>query len=411
MQELLAARTLTSKTYDLGNGQRQWSAAIAHIHYKRNGNLVDIQPRLEDDPDGPGFSHRIRGHPLRVRMASDGKRRIYFRDANGDLMFDKWLEIGGFPAIGAPDRRENGCFYWDQAGFDLMIGARGPALQKLLTLRNANIPTSWTFDVDLHGLQLDRSQVPWLIKDGNRVLAQLTRPYVIASNRISLVRPNKHWLDATLQAGKLTLSFDPTGLQYPLLVDPTFNPQIGATADDGFSLVGDQFITENANIAIGNVDSTLNCFLRFTNITIPRGSHINTAAATFTSTSNLANITIRTNIACNDDDNATAPTDLATHAAKARTTAQTTWDFATAWTTDTEYTTPDFAAAVQEVLDRGGWASGNAIMILIDDDGSDADTLREPYDYTDTPAKSTKLTITYTPPPARAMNYYRRRRT
>lgn len=193
----------------------------------------------------------------------------------------------------------------------------------------------------------------------------------------------------------------------------TVNLQVGANADDGrcYNNAGfdvSDIIGIGSEAAAGEYDS----FLRFTGVAIPQGATIVSAVLTFTAASDKIIDTVRVKLSCNDADNATAPTDCATLAAKDRTTAQVDWDFTTDWATDSEYESPDIKAAIQEVVDRGSWSSGNALMVLIDDDGSDDTAWRSAYDFNGDNAKAAKLDITYTAPTAAVpMDHYRRRRT
>lgn len=323
-------------------------------------------------------------------MGPDGTRRIYFRDTNGDLMLDKWLEISGFPGIGSPTRRENGAFIWERQGFDLSIGAHGPQLRKLLTLRNQNISTEWSFNVGLHNLQLDRSSVPWLIKDGDIVVAELSRPW--ASDAVGTHR----FLTVNLSAGVLSLSLDTIGLIYPLTVDPTVNLQVGAGADDAICYDTTWYADLTAFRIGAGGDPGRDAILRFTNVTIPNGATVN--AATLKLTAAIADVgdTVRLNIAAEDADNPAVPTSCADLAGRVRTSASVPWDFTTDWVIDTEYSPGDLAAVIQELVDRGGWSSGNALNIIIDDDGSDGGAFRRAYSYEGSTAKAAKLDITYT---------------
>jgi hypothetical protein len=69
-------------------------------------------------------------------------------------------------------------------------------------------------------------------------------------------------------------------------------------------------------------------------------------------------------IYANDEDDAVAPTDVSEYNALTTTTGIV-WVTGTTWDAGDTMVTDDFSAAVQEVVDRGGWASGNALMILI----------------------------------------------
>ena len=171
------------------------------------------------------------------------------------------------------------------------------------------------------------------------------------------------------------------------------NLQVGANADDGRCHNDTTF---NVNLVAFGADATpesFDCFARFTGVAIPQGATIVSAVLTFKARLARAGDTVRVKLSCNDADNATAPTDCASLIAKDRTTAQIDWDFTTDWVVDSEYESVDITTAVQEVINRGSWLSGNALMVLIDDDGSDASAARHPHDYNDDTAKAIKLAI------------------
>jgi hypothetical protein len=47
------------------------------------------------------------------------------------------------------------------------------------------------------------------------------------------------------------------------------------------------------------------------------------------------------------------------------TAAAVTWSVASAWAEDAYYTSPDIASVIQEIVNRGGWSSGNALAIQV----------------------------------------------
>jgi hypothetical protein len=48
------------------------------------------------------------------------------------------------------------------------------------------------------------------------------------------------------------------------------------------------------------------------------------------------------------------------------------WSNIGTWSEDSTYATPDLSAVTQEIVDRGGWASGNALVNYSEDNGSSA---------------------------------------
>lgn len=151
---------------------------------------------------------------------------------------------------------------------------------------------------------------------------------------------------------------------------PTLDLSITAGADDGESRASGAFDAAASRTALGLSQSVaIDAFYRFVNVTIPSGATIDVAYLTYVEfgSQNLGSILL--NIYMNDVDDAVAPTSRATHDGKARTAAFTAYD-APPGVTGVTYNTPDFAAAVQEVVDRAGWVFGNDMMVLWDDDGS-----------------------------------------
>ena len=138
----------------------------------------------------------------------------------------------------------------------------------------------------------------------------------------------------------------------------------------------------------------INGFARFTNITVPKGSVINAAKLTFVAQTSVSVATCKVKIFCNAADNATAPTSNTTHNGKVRSTAFVSWTVP-GQTSGSSYDTPDIKSVVQEIIDRAGWNSGNALMVLIDDDGSSSGAYRLERSYDGFPATAALLTIDY----------------
>lgn len=178
----------------------------------------------------------------------------------------------------------------------------------------------------------------------------------------------------------------------------TISLQITAGADDGYTntVAGGTFNSNANDIFFGKSGAlTLNSFFRRSSISIPQGANITAATITLTSFATTAGA-LTVTISGNDEDNATAPTTYAGYNAKVLTSATVAWNTSETWVAETAYTSPDITAIIQEIIDRPGWASGNALMLFIKDNAGSV--LRDVYSYDSTPAKSALLTISYTTP-------------
>lgn len=134
--------------------------------------------------------------------------------------------------------------------------------------------------------------------------------------------------------------------------------------------------------------------MRIANVTIPRGATIITATmdvqvlSTFLDSPNL-------HIYCEDVDDAvdfTANADVATRVKTAESTAWTAADIPVG-----VRTSPDFAPALQAVIDRPGRVSGQAIMVLFEGDFAAASEFQWAA-FEHATAAPAQINITYIPP-------------
>lgn len=151
----------------------------------------------------------------------------------------------------------------------------------------------------------------------------------------------------------------------------------------------------------GNLGGVLSgVSLRFIGVTIPAGSVISSAKITFRSTNTKSNSTLVLIIHGVDEDNTAEYTTSPISDARTRThtSASVAWSGAVSWTSGNDYDSPDITAIIQEIIDRGGWSSGNAIGISIQDNGSGSSEYINPRDYASDSATCALLTIEYTSP-------------
>ena len=149
---------------------------------------------------------------------------------------------------------------------------------------------------------------------------------------------------------------------------------------------------------IGNPGSvTRNVGLRFTGVNIPQGSEITSAKITF-----LAPHFLYDDQNCNnriigvDEDNTAEFVASPENSARTRThtTAYVNWGNVDE-IEDSTFDTPDLKTIVQEIVDRGGWSSGNAMAFYLYDNGSSSGNYIQAEEYSSGSTKSALLTIEY----------------
>jgi hypothetical protein len=122
-----------------------------------------------------------------------------------------------------------------------------------------------------------------------------------------------------------------------------------------------------AEITIGEGAGSCTASFRFTNIAVPKDATIDAAYMTFRASGDESNVVCNTYIRGESSDNAATFSTEVDWAARSYYTDGTTWDGIAAWSHWTEYNTPSIASIIQLIVNRAGWASGNAMAFSIYD--------------------------------------------
>ncbi|MBA1445297.1 MAG: DNRLRE domain-containing protein [Chromatiales bacterium] len=177
--------------------------------------------------------------------------------------------------------------------------------------------------------------------------------------------------------------------------EQTLEIPVIASHDDGEEpLSADQPVLASDDLELANTsDGDQVVGIRFQNVTIPRDSEITEAFIDFTvdeKTSGSTNLTINGEATDNAVEFAWTYHNIID---RPTTSASVAWDDVPSWNKVGEVqTTPDIAAAVQEIVSRGGWSSGNALVMLIRGTGT-----RIPESFDGLPSGAPKLRVTFCP--------------
>ena len=174
----------------------------------------------------------------------------------------------------------------------------------------------------------------------------------------------------------------------------TVNYQVGAGDDDAYENQDDTNFTLTGAVdqsASASIDVRSISGHRFTSVTVPKGADIVTATLQlYVYSASWDDINV--DIHGEDADNAVDFAADADTINRVRTTAS------VAWVTDSLGTgfksSPDIKTVIQEIVNRGSWASGNAIMILCKGK-SDVTKVCITRGHEDAPGNAAKLDITY----------------
>lgn len=206
----------------------------------------------------------------------------------------------------------------------------------------------------------------------------------------------------------------------------TLNLQVGASANDvhagsinndsGQTITSGAMVIDSSHVTSSILspgshgsNNEFSAGVRFTGVTIPQGVTITSATFILTAqaTYNAGANTISYLVSAEASDNgpafsASAPNDClrsssppAGSNARPRTTAVSAAWNQTSVTVNTEYSI-DVTSVIQEIINRAGWVSGNAINILVDTNTTTTlGEWQDYYSYDGSTTKAPKLNITY----------------
>lgn len=364
----IVERGLNSVKHGIGPSSFTLDNTIGAYHYLDAGYWREIDTDA-DNSDIAGFADRFARSSYRAYVDQYGGRRIYPRRDR----LDQYIVVGRpevhgttrFDSLSVGTRvRDGNKLVWDTQHFSLEIINTGCQIKLQIVLKD-NIAGETLkrlrFPMYLVGLSYSGGA----IGDGKSTLA------LVKHGWLRDAKGNVQTFPVSYLDGYLYMQPDLAGLDYPIAVDPTLDLEVGASANDGYWMPDTGGTDEWGWVAVGYVPpggpGHLHSWVRFTNVTVPQGANITTAHLTYGAYGLWG--TPLTKIYANDVDNAINPTDAADAENRALTSAGVDWD-PTGWQRGNSYDSPEIKTVIQEVIDRAGWSSGNALMILHRDDGS-----------------------------------------
>ena len=117
-------------------------------------------------------------------------------------------------------------------------------------------------------------------------------------------------------------------------------------------------------------------YIRFTNVTIPQGATIRSAWPRFTAFDSQTASLLDAKCYFVDADDPDAPANK-TELDAFSLTAAIDWEDPPQWVDGLQYNAPELKTILQTVIDRTGWESGNALILVIEDDSSPSNVHRK----------------------------------
>lgn len=359
-------------------GRRIIDTSLGSLHYDNGGVLAEVDTDFQDSDDG-NYDDRVDRTSYRLYQR-DGDRRLYPRRN----VLTEWI------AFGRPEfQRPNG--QWAVIPFDSRTRAGnvisfhradgridivcGPDRAKINLIIDAPPQRSvWRFPVSLVGLSRTGRDI---ISDTDGAVVARVAPFTLEDATGEHREIPSTLTGHPVHQGAFEIAPDLAGLTYPVVIDPTVDVSVGASGDDGY-YTSFSLNTSGVEAFVGNFFGTsYHSFFRFASVSVPSGVTISTAHITLTASDPKSGATCNLVVSADDADDPAAPTSAADINGRTHTSATVSWSSVPSFTAGNTYDTPEIKTVVQELIDRGGWSSGNAMLFLIDNDGSSTDANRD----------------------------------
>jgi len=363
MNEIVTARTETSKVFDLGGNRRCIQASIAPIHYKDNySNHLETWKDIDVTWNGSCIE--------KAPYILDREDKVY------TLFNKKTGKISTIELIATNIKSDE---------MEICTDNDRVSFRHSLSLDKVPFEASFKIKGDFNTRAFD--------DEGELVLESFIKEGVL-TERIDVV---KDFITKTSRnvVGKVK-------------IDPTW--QVSTSTDDAaYCNVASAYWRTGSTLFVAGYSSSnyrgFSSAARFLNITVPAGATILTASLTLVANPGDSNNTVNTRIR---GEKTVTPLTFSTvedFEARTWTDAFVNWDSIGAWDSGTPYTSIDFKGVVQEIIGQVGWASGKNMVIFWDDlqqRSTQADgRYRRGRSYNSSAANAPKLNITY----STAVNY------
>lgn len=333
----------------LAGGKRRLRVSARPLGYLRNGEWREYNLADRDDDAEPTKFRMIDGGDFTLRVSKDRMGYRYDSDG-GSWVSVELVGIDGQSVTAPTPERQGRWFGWRDIvpDTDLAMQAKVLGIETRLYVRSASAPKNWTWRV-LGDLTMIRPFIGW---DANRNKAEIS--YKRNGNLFTIT-----WTG---------FCRDPQGNQvapaYPVIIDPDVDETavaLGGSAGNGATWeYSDYFLCGQQR------GTDLYGYARFTTVALPQGCTIDSADFNMTPLGEYANGTADVNFQAEDEDNPgtiAGPQSIGT---------LTTATANLSWTTTGGEGWPggvDVTSVIQEIVNRGGWSSGNSINIVGTDAG------------------------------------------
>ena len=413
MIEMVEKRTRNSKTYSLGGNRYSCDVSIGAIHYKDNPR--DKTEEWKDIDTTISSDGKVRKAPYDLDVYLTGMPGFHYKSKESGE-FDirlKEARIGTEvsktvvpPDMGVKPIIKGNQVIWNNIypNTDVVLIAGNTSVTLKRILKSVRSPLEYDMDIRQVASGVATLRSVRIARDS------CGRDFPMREKGIEDGRTETLNLECQ-RCPKRLLSGEP---EYPIEDATEVNEQVGDGADDAGVVCDALWGTTRAHLDWGCCCGSFSLYggIRFQTVNVPKGATITTAylelygdtggSCSPTSTSAL--------IEGEDTDDAAAFTSLDNYNGRTRTSASVAWTPGS-WSYGDWNTSAEIKTIIQEIVNRGGWAANNDLVIFLGDNSNPSGRRISAYTYDyDDNTKGPKLHIEYetgvevTPTPVSAVS-------
>jgi len=385
LSEVTGLRTKKSKTFDMGGGKFACINGMRPVHWRNGATLEDIDLNIKRR----GQTYELTTAPYTVTVRWSTLTVTYEHEDGGSVSIQLThindTLIADLNPNFSPRLLGNKVFLDDFiTGISLYLEAQdsGIAIQKLITQDIG--PVSFTMrithdyspNVRIENRALGRDNYNE-ISDPDRITLKDSKRQLITSEVISGITDNgdgtesytvrQEWLGQVSRTDPVTrIKSASNNVIYPVRMHVLVEETVATTADDGHEEDGTTWWSSGTDFfkAGRNSGHTFHGGLHFTTVAIPQGATIDDATLGFEVKTTFG--TPQVTVYAEDTDDASAISSSNRPSQWTKTTASAD---ATTALSSTGARTVDVTTIIQEIVDRGSWASNNDINLGLFHDG------------------------------------------
>ncbi len=347
-----------------GNQRFVLDSAVGSLHYSDGANWQEINTDWVNSTE-TGYADKCDQAHFITHVDSNSGRKIYPRRGITTEYFilgrPQYWNGSQWRNLNLPARVRSGAdLDWDGANTAVKIDHTGSQLKVTVTLKSviAAAPVRWPLTL----VGLTWSNFTLVAQSDGAVVTVFPQPSLTDATGVYRSIPTAY------VGGAIEYNPDLSGLTYPVVIDPTVDLDVGASADDAWEqLNGSGVPPGTVNLTAENILAPGNWAwghwgARWTSVSVPNAATITSCYIRVVGHASFA--TMHSDVKFQNADSGAQFTTSSGDITGRTFTSAVAWD-ATMTGGTTYDNSPSLVSACQTVVNRAGWSSGNSMVVVL----------------------------------------------